>query len=65
MKKIKICCGQMKSYAVDNSYIRLNEYSEREVVIDTALYDSNEVEIDYCPFCGKKIEFIDKKELLE
>lgn len=50
----------MKSYAVDNSYIKLNEYydnkPEKEVVIDTALYDSNEVEIDYCPFCGKKIE---------
>ena len=52
--EIKICCEDMKGY-IDNGYIRLHEY-EREVVIDTALYDENEVEIDYCPFCGKKIE---------
>jgi len=56
--KIKICCGQMESY-IDSMYITLNEYGdEKEVVIDTALYDENEVEIDYCPFCGKKIEII-------
>ena len=54
--KIKICCGQMESYT-DNSYIRLNEYLSggREIVMDTALYDENEVEIEYCPFCGKRI----------
>ena len=58
IKKIKICCGQMESY-IDNGYIELHEYDDkREVVIDTALYDENEVEIDYCPFCGKKIEII-------
>lgn len=56
--KIKICCGLMKNYCEDNSYIRLNEYSEREPIIDTALYEANPVEIYYCPFCGKKIELM-------
>ena len=60
--KIKICCKEMESY-IDSLYIELHEYDDkREVVIDTALYDENEVEIDYCPFCGKKIEII-KEEI--
>ena len=54
--KIKICCEDMKGY-IDSLYIRLHEY-DKEVVIDTAMYDENEVEIEYCPFCGKKIEII-------
>ena len=54
--KVKICCDQMESY-LNSSYIRLHEYNEnKEVVIDTAMYDENEVGIDYCPWCGKKIE---------
>jgi len=57
--KVKICCGQMGCY-LDNSYLRCNEYPDNriETVIDTSLYDENEVEIDYCPWCGKKIELI-------
>jgi len=56
--KIKICCEDMKGY-IDSLYIRLHEYDDKkEVVIDTAMYDENEVEIEYCPFCGKKIEII-------
>lgn len=63
--KIKICCEQIESY-IDNGYIKLHEYDDendeleawQEVVIDTALYDENEVEIDYCPFCGKEIELV-------
>ena len=62
MEKIKICCGLMESYCKDNNYIRLNEYSEREVIIDTALYEANPVEIDYCPFCGKKIKLIKEEK---
>ena len=61
--KIKICCGQMKSYYVDNSYIRLNKYDDKyEVSIDTFVYDENEVEIECCPFCGKMIEINKKGE---
>ena len=45
----------MKCYYKDNSYIRLNKYDEEyEVCIDTSVYEENEVEIDYCPFCGKR-----------
>jgi len=56
--EIKICCGEMESY-IDSSYIRLYEYdNKKEVVIDTAIYEENEIEIEYCPFCGKKIEII-------
>ena len=56
--KVKICCGQMESYAGDSSYIRVED---KHAVIDTAMYDENPVDIDYCPFCGKKIELVKEK----
>ena len=57
--KIKVCCKQMGVYLKED-YIRIQILDEKEVVIDTALYDENEVEIEYCPFCGEKIELIKK-----
>ena len=63
--KIKICCEAIEGY-INSLYIKLNEYDnetkynkKNEVVIDTALYEENQVEIEYCPFCGKKIEIIE------
>ena len=56
--EIRICCGNMASYASE-SYIKLEG---KQPVLDTALYDENSIDIDYCPFCGKKIELLKLKE---
>ena len=52
--KIKICCENMEGY-INSLYIQL---CDNQPTIDTALYDENETDIDYCPWCGKKIEII-------
>ena len=71
--KVKICCEDMK-YHIGN-YIRLNEYCNykneliREVIIDTGdkeaeiISESDEVEMKYCLFCGRKIEIIKEQNL--
>ena len=64
MKAIKVCCEMMKDYTEDG-YIKVwkDGYwtNKPEITINTALYEENPVNIDYCPFCGKKIEIIDVK----
>ena len=52
--KIKICCEDMRFY-IDKHWI---EYNGEDAVIDTSLYEENEIEIEHCPFCGKKIKII-------
>ena len=54
--KIKICCEQI-GYYIEHYYITLN--GENKAEIDTSMYEENEVEIEYCPFCGGKIEIIE------
>jgi len=56
--KVKICCEDMKGY-MDSLYIR---YDGESAVIDTSVYEENEVEIEYCPFCGNKIELEETEE---
>ena len=50
------CCKEMEKYMEKTSYIY---YNSKGVYIDMNFYASR-VHIDYCPFCGEKIEFITK-----
>ena len=60
--RIVYCCKKMKKY-FENKYIYFSK-TQKKVCLDFALddeqYDCNvesgqEDEIDFCPFCGKKI----------
>jgi len=58
--KVKICCEQMKYY-VKHYWVEVNQEGNAE--LDTDMYEGSPVEIDYCPWCGKKIEIIEVEEL--
>jgi hypothetical protein len=52
VKKIKICCEMMKDY-INHTVKVFNGHA----VLDSAIYEENPIDIDYCPWCGKKIEY--------
>ena len=59
--KIKICCESLR-VLVEEDYIRFKTLDKKEVVIDTAPYKEDEVEMKYCLFCGKKIKIVKRRQ---
>ena len=54
INEVTYCCDRMENYMEKTSYIYV---SDSKVFLDINFY-ANKVLIDYCPFCGEKIEFI-------
>ena len=59
MRRIEICCNQMKSLEKNGDYHTI-KYQEWNHAVNVMGCDCEAIEdIKYCPYCGKQIKVID------
>lgn len=57
-KSTKFCCDKLKSYC--KKFTGWDYNKGRFVIINKITYEGNStVEINFCPFCGEKIDYKD------
>ena len=62
INEVEYCCKEME----DKMYLNLFYYDDGKLLLNDTHYLKDKIEeisLIYCPFCGKKIEFIDKAKL--
>jgi len=63
IKQVKICCPEMSRIICEDPQVRANMnipfFSVRSRILYT--FDKASLQIDYCPYCGEKIEVLKRE----